>query len=231
MNWKSWNEIPQFIKSEKVKSYYIILSKKKFELKIKRVFDVILSLLLLIFLCPFMLVISIAIKLSSKGKIFFFQTRVTQYGKKFKIIKFRTMIEHAQKFGTQITTKEDKRVTKIGKVLRKYRIDELPQLINILVGDMSFVGTRPETPQYVREYTASMKATLLLPAGVTSLASIRFKDEELLLDGKSNVDEIYINKILPKKMKWNLLYLKKFNLWNDFKILIKTISAVWHIHL
>ena len=144
----------------------------------------------------------------------------------FKILKFRTMVVNAEKLGTQVTSKDDPRVTKVGKFLRKYRLDELPQIINILKGELSFVGTRPEVPRYVSRYTDDMIATLLLPAGVTSEASIEFKDEEKILDNSSNVDDDYVYKVLPLKKKYNLGYIKQFTVLYDFKVMLRTVGAV-----
>ena len=217
------------LKNEEVKIFYNKLKSKKFNLILKRLFDILASLCLIILLSPLMLIIFIFVKLTSKGPAFYFQERVTKNKKIFKIIKFRTMIINADKIGTLVTLENDPRITKIGKILRKFRLDELPQLFNILSGDMSFVGTRPEVLKYVELYTDKMKATLLLPAGVTSLASIKFKDEDKLLNDKENTEsteKIYIEKILPEKMKYNLEYLDKFNLWFDIKIMLKTLIAV-----
>ena len=217
------------LKNEEVKIFYNKLKSKKFNLIVKRLFDILASLCLIILLSPLMLIIFIFVKLTSKGPAFYFQERVTKNKKIFKIIKFRTMVVNADKIGTLVTLENDPRITKIGKILRKFRLDELPQLFNILSGDMSFVGTRPEVLKYVELYTDKMKATLLLPAGVTSLASIKFKDEDKLLNDKENTEsteKIYIEKILPQKMKYNLEYLDKFNLWFDIKIMLKTLIAV-----
>ena len=172
------------------------------------------------------MVIAILIKIDSRGPIFFRQERVTEYGRVFKIFKFRTMINNADKLGTQVTVENDSRITKTGNLLRKIRMDEIPQLINILIGDMSFVGTRPEVLKYVNSYSDEMKATLLMKAGVTSLASIKFKDEDKLLRSCDNVDEVYIDKILPQKMKYNLEYLENFNFFYDIKLMFKTFLAV-----
>ena len=192
---KRWEDLPEKIKNEDVKRYYDILSKKRISLVIKRIFDLVLAIILLIILSPLFIIIAIAIKIDSKGPVMFRQTRVTQYGKKFRIFKFRTMITDAEKIGSQVTTKNDTRITRIGRVLRKYRLDEIPQLLNIIAGEMSFVGTRPEVSKYVEKYTDEMMATLLLPAGVTSEASIQYKDEELILTNVKNVDELYVNKV------------------------------------
>ena len=193
----------------------------------KRIFDIVLAIIILIILSPLFIVLSIAVKIDSNGPIMFRQTRVTQYGKRFKIFKFRTMVDNADKIGSQITTKNDKRVTRVGKILRKYRLDEIPQLFNIIAGDMSFVGTRPEVPKYVEKYTEEMMATLLLPAGVTSEASIQYKDEELFLSEVNDVDVIYINKVLPEKMKYNLKSIREFSLLSDIRTMFKTLITVF----
>lgn len=223
---KKWDNLPDGIRKEEVRKYYDILAKKKASLFFKRFFDFVIALLLSIILLPFMLIIGICIVIDSKGGMFFTQTRVTQYGRRFKILKFRTMVSHAENFGSQVTVDHDSRVTKVGHFLRKTRLDELPQLFNILKGDMSFVGTRPEVVKYVEQYTPEMMATLLLPAGITSLTSIKFKDEEQLLSQGSDVDKTYIQVVLPKKMEINLEYIEKFNLFFDLKVMIKTVFAV-----
>ncbi|MBM6804640.1 sugar transferase, partial [Mediterraneibacter glycyrrhizinilyticus] len=186
----------------------------------------IVACLLLIVLSPVLVVLSVLIKVDSEGPIFFRQVRVTRYGKPFRIFKFRTMVNNADKIGTQVTTKGDARVTRVGRKLRGCRLDELPQLINIVTGDMTFVGTRPEVEKYVAKYTDEMKATLLLPAGVTSMASIEYKDEEKLLESADNADEVYVDKILPEKMKYNLEAIEKFSFWQDLRTMAATVIAV-----
>ena len=209
-----------------VREYYEILSKRKKSLIVKRVFDLVVSFILLIIAAAPMIVIAAAIAIDSPGGIFYRQERVTAYGKRFMIHKFRTMVVNADTIGTQVTARNDSRVTKIGKFLRKYRLDELPQLIDILIGDMSFVGTRPEVVKYVKAYTKEMRATLLLPAGVTSEASIRYKDEADLLSGAEDVDRIYIEKVLPGKMEYNLESIRRFGLFRELKTMIRTVIAV-----
>ena len=209
-----------------VREYYEILSKRKKSLIVKRVFDLVISFILLIIAAAPMIVIAAAIAIDSPGGIFDRQERVTAYGKRFMIHKFRTMVVNADTIGTQVTARNDSRVTKIGKFLRKYRLDELPQLIDILIGDMSFVGTRPEVVKYVKAYTKEMRATLLLPAGVTSEASIRYKDEADLLSGAEDVDRIYIEKVLPGKMEYNLESIRRFGLFRELKTMIRTVIAV-----
>ena len=223
---RNWEKIPECIRSKEVKYYYNILKKRQAGLWSKRFFDVIVSLLLIVLLSPVFLCLALFIKMDSKGAVLFRQVRVTQYGKRFRIFKFRTMVENAEQLGTQVTTQSDIRVTKIGKILRKYRLDELPQLLNILCGDMSFVGTRPEVEKYVERYTDEMKATLLLPAGVTSKASIRYKDEEQLLQSAKNADETYVEKVLPEKMKYNLEMLENYSFFYDIKIMLMTVIEV-----
>ena len=223
---RKWEELPENMRNDKVKAYYDVLQKKKTNLVFKMVFDRTVSAFMILGLLPIFFIISIMIKADSKGDVFFRQERVTQYGKRFKIYKFRTMVQNAESIGSQVTTKNDMRVTKVGKKLRGCRLDELPQLINILKGEMSFVGTRPEVLKYVEHYSDEMMATLLLPAGVTSKASIEYKDEEKLLNESANADEIYINTILPEKMKWNLEEILKFNFAEDVKTMIKTVHAV-----
>lgn len=223
---KKWCELPKEMQVDEVKIYYSILQRHKGSLVLKRGFDIVMSILLLIAFSPVFLVISIMIKLDSPGPVMFRQTRITRYGKQFAIFKFRTMVNNADKIGTQVTTKGDTRVTKIGKRLRDLRIDEIPQLLNVLVGEMSFVGTRPEVVKYVLEYTNEMKATLLLPAGITSRASIEYKDESRLLENAENADNVYINEVLPGKMKYNLQEIKNFNFMRDIITMIKTVGAV-----
>ena len=226
MSLKKFDNLPEFMRNKEVKEYYDILNKRRGQLVLKRILDFIGGLIGTILLLPIMIVIAIVIKCESRGPVLFKQVRITQYGREFKIFKFRTMVVNAEKLGTQVTSKNDPRITKVGKFLRKYRLDELPQIINILIGDLSFVGTRPEVPRYVKEYTDEMIATLLLPAGVTSEASIEFKDEEKILDNSDNVDSDYINKVLPLKMKYNLHYIKLFTILYDIKIMFRTIGAV-----
>lgn len=214
------------MQTEAVRPYYECLKKKKGSLLLKRIFDFTVSLAMLILLSPVLLILAVLIAIDSRGGVFYRQERVTQYGRKFKIFKFRTMVANADQIGTQVTVNNDQRITRVGRVLRKYRLDELPQLINIVLGDMSFVGTRPESTYYVKRYTPEMFATLLLPAGVTSEASIRYKDEARLLEEAEDVDEIYINKVLPKKMVFNLKMIMQFDFLNELLIMIRTVGAI-----
>lgn len=222
----NWNDLPENMKNSEVRKYYDLLNRKAISLNSKRIFDFIVAIMTLIILSPLFIALGIVIKLDSEGPIMYRQVRVTQYGKQFKIFKFRTMVNNADKIGSQVTTKNDARVTRVGGLLRKYRLDEIPQLLNIILGDMSFVGTRPEVVKYVELYTQEMMATLLLPAGVTSEASILYKDEEVLLANAEDSDETYINKVLPGKMKYNLNSLEGFGFWKDIKTMLKTVAAV-----
>lgn len=223
---KKWEDLPAALRSEQVYPYYVSLQQKKGSLLAKLIFDRVASLIMLIGLSPIFLLLAIMIKLDSPGEIFFRQERVTQYGRRFRIHKFRTMVKNAEALGTQVTTKRDMRVTNVGKKLRGCRLDELPQLIDILQGNMSFVGTRPEVTKYVEQYTPEMLATLLLLAGVTSEASIEYKDEERLLADAKNADKTYVEVVLPQKMIWNLRSLRDFSFIGDVKTMIKTVWAV-----
>ena len=223
---KKWEELPEKLRNEKVRPYYDTIAKRSGSLLVKRVFDFLVALDLVMLLALPMLIIAVWIKCDSPGTVFFRQRRVTTYGRVFYIYKFRTMVSDAERLGTQVTVKGDSRVTKAGQFLRKCRLDELPQLFNVLRGEMSFVGTRPEVERYVDRYTDEMRATLLMPAGITSLASIKFKDEEKLLDGASDPDEVYVNEVLPQKMDYNLEYLRGFNFFYDIKLMFMTVAAV-----
>ena len=223
---KKWDKLPQNMQNEAVRPYYEKLRKKNFSLFCKRCFDFFVSSIMLIILSPLFLFLSLAIKIDSKGPVFFRQERVTQYGKTFRIFKFRTMVNNADKIGSQVTVASDARVTKVGKFIRKCRLDEVSQLIDVWRGTMSFVGTRPEVTKYVERYTDEMLATLLLPAGVTSEASIKFKNEDELLNGAENVDEVYVSAVLPQKMEYNLQSLKKYGFFRDIGTMFKTVFAV-----
>lgn len=222
----SWEKLPPQMQTEAVKPYYEILQKKQISLIFKRSFDIVVSLIMLLILSPVFLVLAIAIKLDSKGPVFYRQVRVTQYGKEFRIFKFRTMVNNADKIGSQVTVGGDSRITRVGKVIRECRLDEIGQLLNILGGSMTFVGTRPEVPKYVEKYTSEMWATLLLPAGVTSEASIRYKDEAALLDAAEDVDATYIQDVLPGKMKYNLRSIQEYSFFKDIKTMFQTVFAV-----
>lgn len=227
MNMKKWEDLPKSMQNSSVKKYYNILQHKKVSLFFKRFFDIIFSLIGLLILSPLFIILAIAIKIDSKGPVFYRQERVTRYNRTFKIFKFRTMIQDADKKGSLVTTKNDNRITRVGRLIRKCRLDEIPQLINVLKGDMSFVGTRPEVRKYTESYTDEMKATLLMRAGVTSQASIKFKDEDAIIEKYTNesssIDTIYTTKVLPKKMKLNTEYIKMFSVIRDLQIIMKTV--------
>lgn len=223
---KNWNELPKYMRTDEVRPYYDLLQKKRLSLFFKRVFDIVVSLIMIILCSPILLIISILIVKDSKGGVFYRQERVTQYGRVFRIFKFRTMVQNADQIGTQVTVSNDSRITKIGSKLRNCRLDELPQLFNIFLGDMTFVGARPESVHYVKSYTNEMYATLLLPAGVTSEASIEYKDEADLLDQADDVDSVYINEVLPEKMKYNLNSIKEFSFFKEITTMFRTVFAV-----
>lgn len=221
-----WEQLPERMKNDDVRKYYELLNRKRFSLLVKRVFDIVVSALMLIILSPLFLILAVAIKLDSKGPVFYRQSRVTQYGKEFKIFKFRTMVQNADKLGTQVTVSNDSRVTRVGSFIRKCRLDEISQLIDVFRGTMTFVGVRPEVPKYVAAYTDEMMATLLLPAGITSFASICYKNESELLDAAEDVDKTYIETVLPEKMRLNLKGIENFGFFYDIKIMFMTVFAV-----
>lgn len=250
---KKYDDLPDFMKNEEVKKYYDILCKKKISLFLKRIFDILVSLIILVILFPIMLILGICIKIDSKGPVFYRQERITTYGKVFRIFKFRTMVQDADKKGSLVTLQNDSRITKVGKFIRKFRLDEFPQLLNVITGDMTFVGTRPEVKKSVDRYTDEMKSTLLMPAGITSMASIKFKDEDEIIEkyvskakvkaevtigaDKKNdseiqenrnktVDDAYIEEVLPQKMKYNIEYIEKFSVFTDVKICLDTVIGV-----
>ena len=223
---KKWEELPESLKTDAVRPYYDLLAKRRGSLLLKRCFDVVVSALMLLVLSPVFLVLAVAIKLDSPGPVFYRQVRVTQYGKEFRIFKFRSMVTGADKKGSLVTVSGDSRITRVGHVIRNCRLDELCQLIDIFRGTMTFVGTRPEVPKYVAAYTPEMMATLLLPAGVTSEASILYKDEAELLDAAEDVDAVYIRDVLPGKMKYNLDALKNFSFFSDIATMFRTVFAV-----
>ena len=222
---RKWEDLPPEMQLPQVKEYYDILSRKKAQLVLKRLFDIVVSFILLILLSPIFAILAIAIKLDSKGPVFYRQERVTQYGKRFYIHKFRSMVTDADK-GSLLTVNNDSRITHVGKFIRTCRLDEIAQLIDVLSGTMTLVGVRPESPKFVRSYTNEMMATLLLPAGITSLASIYYKDEAALLDGKEDTDKIYTETILPAKMHYNLKGIEDFSLLNEIKILFMTVFTI-----
>ncbi len=223
---KQWEELPDFMRTPEVRPYYDILQKRRLSLLIKRVFDFVAALILLVLLFIPMTVIAVCIKKDSTGPVFYRQERVTTYGKHFNIHKFRTMVSNADRIGTAVTVSNDSRITPIGSKLRRLRLDELPQVVDVLEGNMSFVGTRPEAVKYVERYRPEYYATLLMPAGITSEASIRYKDEEKLLNAADDVDHVYVEQILPEKMKWNLQSIEHFHALQELITLFRTVAAV-----
>lgn len=227
MTLRQWDDLPARMRCAEVKEYYDTLDAKRSQLKWKRTFDVALASVLLVLLALPMAVIAVMIKADSPGPVFFRQERVTTYGKRFRIHKFRTMVNDADRIGSAVTIANDSRITRMGEKLRKLRLDELPQLFDVLNGDMSFVGTRPESLKYVKQYRPAYYATLLLPAGITSEASIRYKDEDKLLAGAEDVDRVYVEQILPEKMKWNLRSIREYSFLHDLSVMCRTVSAVF----
>ena len=223
---KRWEDLPDFMRVQEVRPYWESLSKKRGQLLLKRVFDLIVSLILFVVLAIPMSVIAFLIKKDSAGPVFYRQERVTTYGRHFKIHKFRTMVTNADKIGTAVTVEKDSRITRIGSKLRDHRLDELPQVIDVIKGDMSFVGTRPEAVKYVEKYRPEYYATLLMPAGITSEASIRYKDEARLLNAADDVDRVYLEDVLPEKMKWNLESIRRFRFLREIVTMFRTVLAV-----
>ena len=223
---KRWEDLPDFMRTPEVRPYWEALNRKRGQLALKRAFDVVVGLIIFVLLLIPMAIIAIMIKLDSPGPIFYRQERVTTYGRHFKIHKFRTMVNNADKIGTAVTVDGDSRITKVGSKLRGHRLDEFPQIIDVILGDMSFVGTRPEAVKYVEQYKPEYNATLLMPAGITSEASIRYKDEAELLNAADDVDRVYIEKVLPGKMKWNLRSIKKFSFFGEIATMFRTVFAV-----
>lgn len=223
---RRWEDLPSEMQNEQVRKYYDVLQKRQGRLLIKRGFDIVVSGILLVVLSPIFLMLAVAIKFDSPGPVFFRQIRVTQYNKRFRIFKFRSMIQNAS-VGLQVTVDNDARITRTGKFIRKYRLDEIPQLLDVFRGTMTFVGTRPEVPKYVERYSSEMMATLLLPAGITSRASIYFKDEATILESAEDVDCVYVEQILPQKMKYNLKSIEEFSLLQEIYLLINTIIKVF----
>lgn len=221
-----WDDLPKFMKNDAVKPYYNVLKKRKTSLYLKRAFDFSVAAVMLTVLSIPMAVIAVGIKLDTPGPVFYKQERVTTYGKKFRIHKFRTMVDNAEKLGTSVTVNNDKRITKMGQRLRDLRLDELPQLIDVLQGNMSFVGTRPEAVKYVKQYKPEMFATLLMPAGITSEACIRYKEEYKLLDAADDVDKVYVEEVLPAKMVWNLESVRRFRFLREILTMFRTVFAV-----
>ena len=223
---KKWDDLPEFMRTPEVRPYWEVLNKKRGQLVLKRIFDFVVSIILFVILAIPMAIIAILIKTDSEGPVFYRQERVTTYGKHFRIHKFRTMVSNADKIGTAVTVGNDSRITKIGSKLRGHRLDELPQVFDVISGDMSFVGTRPEAVKYVERYKPEYNATMLMPAGITSEASIRYKDEDKLLNAADDVDDVYVNTVLPEKMKWNLESIRRFRFLREVLTMFRTVFAV-----
>ena len=223
---RPWDKLPDFMRVPEVRPYWEALNKKRGQLIVKRIFDFVVAIILLVILAIPMAVIAVVIKMDSPGTVFYRQERVTTYGKHFRIHKFRTMVSDADKIGTAVTVGNDSRITRIGAKLRRLRLDELPQVFDVIKGDMSFVGTRPEAVKYVEQYKPEYTATLLMPAGITSEASIRYKDEDKLLNAADDVDNVYVEKVLPEKMKWNLESIRRFRLLREILTMFRTVFAV-----
>lgn len=226
MRLKNWDDLPEFMKTPEVRPYWEILNKRRAQIAMKRLFDLVVALGLLVILAIPMGIIAILIKIDSEGPVFYRQERVTTYGKHFRIHKFRTMVSNADKIGTAVTVGNDSRITRIGAKLRGHRLDELPQVLDVIQGTMSFVGTRPEAVKYVERYRLEYNATLLMPAGITSEASIRYKDEDKLLNVADDVDGIYVEHVLPEKMKWNLNSIERFSFLREILTMFRTVFAV-----
>ena len=223
---RKWENLPDFMRCDEVRPYWESLNRKRGQLIIKRVFDIVAASILLVIVAIPMIILAIWIKTDSKGPVFYRQERVTTYGKHFRIHKFRTMVSNADQIGTAVTVGNDSRITKVGSKLRGHRLDELPQLLDVLAGTMSFVGTRPEAVKYVERYEPEYNATLLMPAGITSECSIRYKDEDKLLDAAEDVDAVYVQKVLPNKMKWNLESIRRFRFLREILTMFRTAFAV-----
>lgn len=227
---RRWDDLPLEMRHEVVKPYYQLVAKRRVSLLVKRCFDILLALILLILTSPIFLILGVWIKLDSKGPVIYKQVRMTQYNRPFNIWKFRTMVTDADKKGSLVTSANDNRITKVGSLIRRVRLDELPQLVNVLKGEMTFVGTRPEVPRYTEQYSPEMLATLLLPAGITSLASIHYKDEDNIISQMTakgmTVDQAYVEEVLPEKMRYNLAYLREFSFFGDIKLMFQTIIEV-----
>lgn len=224
---RRWEDLPESMRIPEVRPYWESLDGKRTQLFIKRLLDILFSIVLVVLLAIPMAVIAVWIRLDSPGPVSFRQERVTSYGRHFMIHKFRTMVDNAQNIGSAVTVKDDSRITRSGNVLRKLRLDEIPQLFDVLNGDMSFVGTRPESVKYVEMYRPEYMATLLMPAGITSEASIRYKDEDELLSAADDVDLVYTEEILPEKMKWNLKSIEDFSMFSDLRTMFRTARAVF----
>ena len=219
---RDWDALPDFMRVPEVRPYYDILKQKQLSLLLKRIFDFVCAIGLFLVLAIPLAILAVWIKLDSEGPVFYRQERVTAYGKRFRIHKFRTMVNNADKMGAAVTVTGDVRITKAGQKLRDLRLDELPQVFDVLNGNMSFVGTRPEVAKYVDKYQPEYYATLLLPAGIMSETALRFKDEAALLNSAKDIDKVYVEQVLPRKMKWNLQHIKHFSFAGDIATMVRS---------
>ncbi len=222
-----YESLPETMKDASIRPYWNMLLSRRRSLALKRLFDIFVSAILLVLLSPFFLLLAAAVKIDSPGPVFYRQTRVGRYGRDFKIYKFRTMVRDADKIGPPLTSGKDPRITRVGSLIRKLRLDEFSQLLNVLSGSMSLVGPRPEVRRYVDVYTPEYWATLLIRPGITAPSSIAFKDEDKLLNAGGDPEKIYIEKILPPKMALNLEYLRKISVIRDIQIIFQTVAAVF----
>jgi len=227
---KRFEQLPELMQREVVRPYFEALSEKRGALLLKRLADIVLSAVMLSVLFPVLLLLALAVVLDSRGGVFYRQVRVTTFGRQFRIFKFRSMVAEADKQGPLVTVGADSRITRVGRFIRKTHLDELPQLINVLLGDMSFVGTRPEVPKYVAQYSDEMYATLLLPAGITSHTSVKYHDEARLLESAEDADRTYTEVILPQKMQYNLEYVRDFSVFSDIKTILETAKLFFGGH-
>jgi lipopolysaccharide/colanic/teichoic acid biosynthesis glycosyltransferase len=222
----TYSALSEPMKNQYTEEYCRLLEHRRGSLFFKRLFDIVASFLILLILSPFLLILAAAVKLDSKGPVFYRQVRVGRYNEDFKIFKFRTMVLNADRIGPAVTVGRDPRITRVGSLIRKCRLDEFSQLLNVLGGSMSLVGPRPEVRRYVDYYTPEYMATLLIRPGVTAPSSIAFKDEDEILNAAGDPDRIYVEKILPPKMALNLEYVRHLSFWGDIKILFQTVAAV-----
>jgi len=199
---------------------------RKLKKMLKRIVDILSSVFGLILFFPIFIIVTILIKLTSKGSVFYRQIRVGKNNKDFRIFKFRTMEVDSDKFGLLTVGGKDSRITRIGYYLRKYKLDELPQLINVFIGEMSFVGPRPEVRKYVALYTEEQKKIFRVRPGITDMASIEYRNENEILSQQINPDQYYIEVIMPRKIQINLDYISQRNLYQDFSVILKTFSAI-----
>lgn len=223
-----FEDLPEPMRVPAVREYWELLQKKRGSLFWKRLLEWLLCGIVFLIALPFFLVFALLVKVTSPGPVFFRQERIGRDMKPFAILKFRTMAADADRRGVQLTTGNDSRITRFGRFLRAINMDEMPQLLNVLKGDMSLIGTRPEVRRYVDVYTDEMLATLLLRPGMLSNASVKYKNENDLLTGASDPVRVYIDTILPDKMRYNLEYLRELSVGEDLRIIGRSIACVFH---